>query len=117
MNRWNVTDEIREKFKPILAEYLNKVENLKAEQIDAMDNEELAIDFYNTGINPHQLVTLLEELGYEEEDRDDNGWQLDFWINMRRTDDKTFDSHCEHLVVNGCGITFELKLYIDDIDF
>jgi len=117
MNRWNVTDEIREKFKPILAEYLNKVENLTAEQVDSMENEELGIDFSDSGINPYQLETLLEEFGYEVNDRDDNGWERDFWIHMNRTDGKTFDSYCENLVIDVCGMTFELKLYIDDMDF
>jgi hypothetical protein len=57
-------------------------------------------------------VNLLEEFGYEQNDIDHNGWELDFWINMNRTDRKTFASGCENIVVAGCGITFELKIYI-----
>ena len=117
MNRWNLTEEIRDKNKPLLTEYFNKVENVTTEQIEQMSNEELGIDFSGKGINPSQLVKLLNEFGYEEEDRDDNGWELDFWIHMRRQDGRTFDSGCEKLVVSGCGMTFELKLYIDDCDF
>ena len=117
MNRWHLTDEIREKIKPLLSEYFDKVENVTAEQVEHMDNEELGIDLSDKGINPSQLVDLLEEFGYEETDRDDNGWELDFWIHMRRTDGKSFDSTCEHLVVSGCGMTFELKIWIDGMDF
>lgn len=36
---------------------------------------------------------------------------------MKRTDGKTFDSTCENLVIAGCGMTFELKIYIYDMDF
>ncbi len=32
MNRWQLTDEIITKFIPILQEYLNKIENITAEQ-------------------------------------------------------------------------------------
>lgn len=112
MNRWLLTDEIRAKINPILAEYFNKVENATVEQLENMSSEELGINFTDNGINPYQLETLLEEFGYEVEDRDRNGWELDFWIHMKRTDGKTFVSGCEHLVVAGCGMTFELTLYI-----
>ena len=112
MNRWLLTDEIRAKIKPILTEYFNKVENATVEQFENMSNEELEIDLFGKGINPYQLETLLEEFGYEEEYRDRNGWELDFWIHMKRTDGKTFVSGCENLVIAGCGMTFELKLYI-----
>ena len=117
MNRWILTDEIRAKFNPVLKEYFNKVENLTVEQVEKMSNEDMGIDLSDTGINPSQLVDLLEEFGYEETDRDDNGWELDFWIHMRRKDGKFFDSTCEHLVVSGCGMTFELKIWIDGMDF
>ena len=117
MNRWDLTDELREKFKPLLTEYLDKVENLTAEQVEKMSNKELSLDLSDKGINPYQLQKLLEELGYEEDSFDRNGWQLDFWINMKRKDGRHFESYCENLVIAGCGITFELKLYIDDIDF
>ena len=45
MNRWKVTDEIKEKFIPILKDYLNKLENLTVEQVETMSNEELGLDF------------------------------------------------------------------------
>lgn len=117
MNRWLLTDEIRDNIKPLLTEYFNKVENITYEQMEEMTNEELGIDLSDKGINPYQLVSLLKEFGYEKEDQDDNGWELDFWVYMKRMDGKFFDSGCENLVVSGCGMTFELKIYIDDMDF
>lgn len=115
VNRWELTDEIRNKIKPILEEYFHKVENLTVEQVEQLSNEELILDLSDTGINPSQLTDLLEEFGYEEGDGDHNGWELDFWIHMRRSDGKCFDSTCERIVVAGCGMTFELKIYIEDI--
>lgn len=116
-NRWNLTDEIRNKFKPILQEYLNKVEHLTTSQIEKMTNEELGVNFTDTGINPCQLIDLLKEYGYEDTDSNDSGWELNFLIDMERKDYKCFPSGCEHLVIDGCGMTFELKLYIDGMDF
>lgn len=117
MNRWHLTDEIRDKIKPLLVEYFDKVENVTAEQVEYMTNEELGIDLSDKGINPSQLEDLLKEFGYEVIRRDDNGRELDFWIDMRRTNGKCFDSGCERLVIAGCGMTFELKIYIYGMDF
>lgn len=117
MNRWHLTDEVRNKIRPLLIEYFDKVENVTVEQVEYMTNEELGIDLSDKGINPSQLEDLLKEFGYEVIRRDDNGWELDFWIDIRRTDGKFFDSGCEHLVISGCGMTFELKIYIYGMDF
>lgn len=117
MNRWHLTDEIRENIKPLLIEYFDKVENVNSEQVEKMTNKDLGIELSDKGINPTQLVDLLKEFGYEMTNRDDNGWELDFWIYMKRKDGKYFDSGCERLVINGCGMTFELKIYIADMDF
>lgn len=117
MNRWIITDEIRDKFNPILKEYFDKVENLSVEQMKDISCEELGLQLSDKGINPSQLVDLLEEFGYKETNREDNGWELDFWIYMTRTDGKKFNSCCENLVINGCGMTFELKIYINGMAF
>lgn len=117
MDKWNLNDEVRAKFKPILTEYLHKVETVTAEEMEHMENEELGLELTDTGISPWQLKELLEELGYEARNSDDNGWELDFWIYMRRIDGKTFESSCEELTIRGCGMTFELRLYIEDMDF
>lgn len=117
MSRWHLTDEIKGKIRPLLTEYFDKVENVTAEQVEQMTNEELGLDLSDKGINPSQLVDLLEEFGYKDIDYDRNGWEMDFWIYMKRTDGKHFDSGCENLVINGCGMTFELKIYINGMDF
>ena len=36
MNRWHLTDEVREKIKPLLTEYLNKVESVTVEEMEYM---------------------------------------------------------------------------------
>lgn len=113
MNRWVLTDEIRERINPLLKEWFELVENATLEQIDKVNNG-FEIDLSDKGINPYQLESLLEEFGYETKSSDRNGWELDFWIDMRRKDGKCFDSGCEKIVIGGCGMTFELRIYIPD---
>jgi len=116
MNRWKLNDEIRNKITPMLKEYFDKVENMTVQEVEQAPNEAFILNLSDIGINPSQLVDLLEEFGYEEIDRRDNGWELDFWIDMNRTDGKCFDSCCERIVVAGCGMTFELKIYIKEFE-
>ena len=115
MNRWVLTDEIREQIKPLLQGYFDKVENVTFEQLENMKTtDRFEFDLSDKGINPYQLETLLKEFGYETDDRDDNGWERDFWIYMSRKDTKHFISGCENIVIMCCGMTFELKIYIPD---
>lgn len=108
MNRWQLTDEIRAKFIPILKEYLDRMETMPEE---TFEEEIYDLDLSDAGINPYQLWKLLEEeFGYEEIDIDRNGWEQDFWIRMHRTDGKTFSNRSKYLMISCCGMTFEIKL-------
>ena len=114
MNRWTLTNELRNEFKPKIQEFLNKMENLTDEQIEQMPNEDFMISFSDTKLNPYVLEQILKEMGYEQESFDKNGWEMDFWTRMRRKDGKTFPSMCELLCIQGCGMTFELNLAVDE---
>ena len=114
MNKWEVTDELKAKFVPILCDYFARLESLTEEQIDELYEKgratELAIDLTDVGINPYQLRSLLEsEFGYKHSYSDHNGWEMDFWIHMRRKEEK-HDSICNNMVIGGTGITFTLTL-------
>jgi len=99
MNRWHLTEEVKIKFTPIVEQFIGEVENIDIEE----RKELLEKDFSDTELNPSRLGELLEELGYEEENRNDNGWELDFDITMIK------EGH-RPLVIRGCGMTFELML-------
>lgn len=113
MNRWNLTDEIREKYVPIVKGFLDKISVLEPTEIESMDNDEFKIDLSGTELNPSRLKDILEELGYEEDDTDHNGWQMDFWIKMVK-EIQTDCSTINNLVITGCGMTFELGLSVKD---
>jgi len=97
MNRWELTEEVKEKHTTIIQEFINKIESAKEESINEVMN------LSNTELNPFTLVKLLEHLGYEQIEQTDNGWQFDFWITMEK-------DGCKSLSVHGTGIIFELKL-------
>lgn len=68
------------------------------------------INLTERDINPYQVETVLEELGWEEIDMPDtNGWEQDRWNEFRHPNypDKV-------LIVFSCGITFELKIYFKE---
>lgn len=76
-NRWDPTKEQREKFVPMIQDFMKRMEK------NPDVNE--CIDFYNRGISPSQLKDILEnDLGFEEVDFNTNGYQWDFWITMRK---------------------------------
>lgn len=106
METWDLTDELREKFKPIVENYLRLIES---ENIDDINKHYLELT--NQGISPMQLKELLEELGYKEKySLDSNGWQFDFWwyfTNPQR------EKYAKELCITGCGISFDLILRSD----
>lgn len=92
-NRWNPTQEQKDKFIPMIKEFIEKMKK-------SPDTKEY-IDFYNQQISPSQLKDILEnDLGFEEVDFDTNGWQWDFWITMRKD--------CADYMIAGTGMTFEM---------
>lgn len=97
MNRWILTEQIEEKYLPIVRDFIKKIDSGNFEE------DVLELDLSGTELNPYTLCSLLEKLGYEKEEQTENGWELDFWITMIR-------SGHEALCVKGCGMTFGLKL-------
>ena len=66
------------------------------------------IDLTEENINPYQVWSILETLGWERIGYDSNGWELDHWMYFKHPDHKIT------LTVVSCGMTFKLKLYIGD---
>lgn len=92
-NRWNPTKEQKDKFIPMIKEFMEKAKkNLNTKE---------CIDFSDKGISPSQLKDILEnDLGFEEVDFDTNGWQWDFWITTRK-------DGIDYMIA-GTGMTFEM---------
>lgn len=94
-NRWELTEDVREKYVPIIKDFLSDLDC-------GIGEGDLVLT--NTELNPYTLKKLLEEeFDYIEVDTETNGWQMDFWIEMGN---ESYPS----LHITGCGITFELFL-------
>lgn len=67
-------------------------------------------DFTNIDVCPANLIYALRDMGWNDDESEDNGYQNDYWI---------YFTNCDYdfvLVLYYCGHTFELKLYRADID-
>lgn len=95
INHYILTPQIENEFKPIIEEYIKKIES--------SDTDVEPLELTGKKINPSQLEELLEKLGYEQYNSDSNGWEMDFWIYFRKP-------NYQDLIISGTGITFELKL-------
>lgn len=94
-NRWEVTQEQKDKFIPMINEFIEKMKE--------NPNKTASIDFYNQGISPTQLKDILiDELGFEYKDMDRNGWEMDFWITLSK-------DGIDYMIA-GTGMTFEMVL-------
>ena len=103
MANWNLTDKQRKDIKPLVEEFLDRIESL-----EDLGGETVCLDLTFKEISPAQLKDLFEELGYEGGDFDSNGWQYDFWQYM--LNHKKDNTH--KICICGCGMTFELKIMV-----
>ncbi len=67
-------------------------------------------DLTNHDVCPANIEKVLEMMGWESDEQEDNGWQHDTWIYFAHPD----YNFC--LVLYYQGYTFEMKLYRSDID-
>lgn len=77
---------------------------------ELVQNKSKQIDFTNDDVCPANIVKVLEKMGWEWDEQDDNGWQNDCWI---------YFSHYDYdfvLILYYCGYTFEMNLYRSDCD-
>ena len=67
-------------------------------------------DFTNFDVCPANLINALRDMGWDDDESQDSGWQNDCWIYFSNY------NYDFVLVLYYCGHTFELKLYREDRD-
>jgi hypothetical protein len=97
MNRYTLTEELKEEYIPIVENMLLTIEANRS------DYELVEFDLTDTKLNPFTLCELLESLGYTKGEQEESGWQFDFRIPLSKKNRK-------NIQVSGTGIIFELKL-------
>lgn len=103
MNRWKLTDEIRNGIGVKIKDWLDYIETNFNILQEEKDKEELDLTDYE--INPYQLWKFLEELGFERYDSEKNGWEMDYWVYFEKNEFKVY--------ISGTAIIHELKLVVD----
>lgn len=106
MNRYNITDEVKDKYKLVVGGFIKVINEMTADEIANYNDDSIKLDLTGTELNPYTLGTILESLGYEKGEIDINGWEMDFW----ETYEKDSSENAHKLVIEGSGIIFELYL-------
>lgn len=107
-NRYILTEEVENEYTPTIKAFIENLDSMTHEDINAAPDEHFNLDLSGTKLAPYTLSKLMEKLGYSEVNTDTNGWQLDFWINLRNDNAKS--DLTEELCIMGCGMTFEIRL-------
>lgn len=93
-----LTEEKKTEIKKRLDSYLKSYH-------EAPDNCEEEIKLDDLDVVPYRVWEYLEELGWEQTEIDDNGWELDFWITFEKEGEPKLD-------LTGSGINGGLNFMI-----
>ena len=102
--QWDLTTEEEKYFIPLFKYMIDELTCGRREEFDLTGK----------GINPYQARKVFEQLGYEEADMDENGWEQDRWVYFNKkikADDNTYHFEETKLCLFYCGQTFEMKLW------
>ena len=98
--QYNLTPEEHEEYLPYIAKILTELE----------EDQRATISLAHLNIAPCHVDDLMEELGWERDDFESNGWQCDCWYYYSRPEvDYTIVMYYE-------GFTFNLEMHRGDID-
>ena len=98
--KWNMMDWEMEKWKQELSAAITRLSQ----------DELYEKDFTNLDVCPANLIDALRDMGWNDDESQDNGWQGDSWIYFYHY------NYDFPLVLYYCAHTFKLKLYRADID-
>lgn len=111
-NRWNLDDDKKEQIKSMIIAHISKIAKyeLKADNDSRWD---VSLDLSELpGVGPYHIENILKELGYENNNYDTNGWQMDYWFHFIHQD-KKFPPLC----LQGTAIIHEMYLHGEDDDY
>lgn len=95
MSRYDLKPETKEKYLPIIQQFIKELEEYPGSSYDKKMN------LSDTELNPYTLSVILKDLGYEVLDLDRNGWEVDFWWYFRKPG-------CKSVQITGTAMIFEM---------
>lgn len=95
-NKWHINKELHEIYKNKIIQYI--------EELEKDTEHQLTLELGKCSINPYQVGEILQELGYDWEHEDENGWEQDTWYLATKKGYKP-------LTIEYSGHIFDLKIY------
>lgn len=93
--KWNIREWEAEFWRSFFEKEIKNLEVGHTEKIDLTQKD----------LCPENVIDVLRNMGYEDEDYDTNGWEQDTWISFFKEGEKP-------LMLFYCGRTFEMNLSI-----
>ena len=110
MSRFDLTEEVRAKYIPVISKFFDEIASKTTEDLEAMEDDDFVLPLSDTELNPYTLQKILEtDFGYEVDCADTNGWEMDFWVNLLKDN---VEDLTNSICIEGQGITFELNLKV-----
>lgn len=78
-NRYFLTKELEEEFKPKVLDFIKKINDMEVDK-----RSSLKLDLSDTQMNPSRLGNLLIKMGYSDDEYDENS--RDYWTYFNHTD-------------------------------
>lgn len=112
-NRWLLDEETKAKVKAMVVAHIDKIANFDIES-DSDTRYEVVLDLSGIpGVGPYHVKHIIEDLGYEEDDFSDNGWEMDYWFHFQHPVPDKFPPLC----LSGTAIIHEMYLRGEDDDY
>ena len=113
-NRWVLDEETEAKVKAMIVAHIDKIAKYELKTDDNDSRWDVSLDLSGIpGVGPYHVKHIIEDLGYEEDSFDDNGWQMDYWFHFQHPESDKFPPLC----LSGTAIIHEMYLRGEDDDY
>lgn len=113
-NRWVLDEETEAKVKAMIVAHIDKIAKYELKTDDNDSRWDVSLDLSGIpSVGPYHVKHIIEDLGYEEDSFDDNGWQMDYWFHFQHPESDKFPPLC----LNGTAIIHEMYLRGEDDDY
>lgn len=110
-NRWILNTKTKEKVKAMI---INHIDTIAKSDVESISRYEVTLDLSEIpGVGPYHVKEIIEELGYNEDSFDDNGWEMDYWFHFQHPESNKFPPLC----LSGTAIIHEMYLRGEDDDY
>lgn len=111
-NYWQLEDKKKELLTKIIKGVIKNIADFKIDENSSTSRWDVGMDLTNMGVGPYHIKDILEDLGYEEDNYDTNGWEMDYWFHFQHP-----DSNYPPLCLSGTAIIHSMYLRGEEEDY